>query len=213
MQKNKITTKQLARPISLRNANGSINARGKILFIAPLFFKIGGITQKVRFYVMNCGSENVILGLPWLKEANPSIDWKKETLSLDDSVNKDKYLIHQHEIRTTSHSTFNPANPNPPKGPSYYEALERKKLFKYIDFEEPEPFTHRALRASAMQTIIVNSAKRWPHNQYIRKVNKAMELAQKEEKLKPKPTLPPDFAAYADVFEKPKDGELPISTL
>ena len=97
------------------------------------------------------------------------------------------------------------------QAPNYYEALERKKLFKYIDFEKPEPFTHRALRASAMQTIIVNSAKRWPHNQYIRKVNKAMELAQKEEKLKPKPTLPPNFTAYADVFEKPKDGELPPS--
>ena len=160
---------------------------------------------------MNCGSENVILGLPWLKEANPLIDWKEETLSLDDSVNKDKDLIHQHKICTTSYSTFNPADPDPPKGPSYYEALERKKLFKYIDFEEPELFTHRALRASAMQTIIINSAKRWPHNQYIRKVNKAMELAQKEEKLKPKPTLPPDFTTYADVFEKPKDGELPPS--
>ena len=70
VRKNKITTERLARPISLRNADGSINARGKILFVAPLFFKIGGITQKVRFYVMNCGSENVILGLPWLKEAN-----------------------------------------------------------------------------------------------------------------------------------------------
>ena len=211
VRKNKITTERLTCPISLRNANGYINARGKILFVAPLFFKIGGITQKVRFYVMNCGSENIILGLPWLKEANLSIDWKKETLSLDDSVSKDKDLIHQHEIRTTSYSTFNPADPDPPKGPSYYEALERKNLFKYIDFEEPEPFTHHALRASAMQTIIINSAKRWPHNQYIRKVNKAMELAQKEEKLKPKPTLPPDFAAYADVFEKPKDGELPPS--
>ena len=116
---------------------------------------------------MNCRSKNVILGLPWLKEANPSINWKEETLSLDDSISKDKDLIHQHEIRTTFHSTFNPTDPNPPKDPSYYEALERKKLFKYIDFEEPEPFTHRALRASAMQTIIVNSVKRWPHNQYI----------------------------------------------
>ena len=62
-----------------------------------------------------------------------------------------------------------------------------------------------------MQTIIVNSVKRWPDNQYIRKVNKAMELAQKEEKLKPKATLPPDFTAYTDVFEKLKDGELPPS--
>ena len=119
VQKNKITTKQLACPISLRNANGSINARGKILFVAPLFFKIGGITQKVHLYIMNCGSENIILELPWLKEANPSIDWKKEILSLDDSVNKNKDLIHQHKICTTSYSTFNPANPDPPKGPSY----------------------------------------------------------------------------------------------
>ena len=150
VRKNKITTGRLAHPISLRNADGSINARGKILFIASLFFKIRGITQKVCFYVMNCGSENVILGLPWLKEANPSIDWKKETLSLDDSVNKDKDLIHQHEVHTTSYSTFNPTDPNPLKGPSYYEALGRKKLFKYIDFEEPEPFTHCALRASAI---------------------------------------------------------------
>ena len=38
-----------------------------------------------------------------------------------------------------------------------------------------------------------------------------MKLAQKEEKLKPKPTLPSDFTMYADVFEKPKDGELPPS--
>ena len=211
VQKNKITTEWLACPISLRNADGSINARGKILFVAPLFFKVGGITQKVRFYVMNCGSENVILGLPWLKEANPSIDWKKETLSLDDSVIKDKDLIHQHEICTTSYSTFNPTDPDPPKGPSYYEALERKKLFKYIDFEEPKPFTHCTLRTSAIQSIIVNGAKRWPHNQYIQKVNKAMELAQKKEKLKPKLTLPPDFSVYTAIFEKPKDGELPPS--
>ena len=38
-----------------------------------------------------------------------------------------------------------------------------------------------------------------------------MELAQKEGNLKPKPTLPLDFAAYANVFKKPKDGELPPS--
>ena len=38
-----------------------------------------------------------------------------------------------------------------------------------------------------------------------------MELAQREEKLKPKPTLPPDFTTSADIFEKPKDGELPPS--
>ena len=73
---------------------------------------------------MNCGSENIILGLPWLREANPSIDWKNKTLSLDDSINKDKDLIHQHEICTTSYFTFNPTDPDPPKGPSYYEALK-----------------------------------------------------------------------------------------
>jgi len=38
VRKNRIPTERLPKPISLRNADGSINAKGKILFVAPLFF-------------------------------------------------------------------------------------------------------------------------------------------------------------------------------
>ncbi|KIK74755.1 hypothetical protein PAXRUDRAFT_174725, partial [Paxillus rubicundulus Ve08.2h10] len=41
-----------------------------------------------RFYVMNCGKENTILGLPCLREANPLIDQEKGTLTFPDCPKK-----------------------------------------------------------------------------------------------------------------------------
>ena len=34
------------------------------------------------FLVTDLGGEDVILGLPWLREANPSIDWEKGLLQV-----------------------------------------------------------------------------------------------------------------------------------
>ena len=84
---------------------------------------------------MNCSNENLILGLPWLKEANPVIYWGKETHSLDNKVDKAGDLLHQHKIRTTSYSTFDPPkSADPPTGPSYYDQRDRDWLFTYNDY-------------------------------------------------------------------------------
>ena len=42
---------------------------------------------------MNLGNENVILGLPWLKELNPTIDWVMKTLSIKESLNQFQELF------------------------------------------------------------------------------------------------------------------------
>lgn len=140
---------------------------------------------------MKCSNENLILSPPWLKEANPVIDWGKETLSLDDKVDKASDLLHQHKVRTTSYSTFNPPkSADPPTGPSYYDQRDRDWLFIYNDFEEPEPYTDRALVAAYEQRVLNIAIKKWPNNEYIRKVNVATELAQEAEQQKPKPVLP-----------------------
>ena len=39
---------------------------------------------------MNLGNENVILGLPWLKDVNPSIDWTNKTISVKDPLTSHK---------------------------------------------------------------------------------------------------------------------------
>lgn len=159
---------------------------------------------------MNCGNKNLILGLPWLKEVNPIIDWGKETLSLDEKIDKAGDLLHQHEVWITSYSTFNPPkSADPPTGPSYYDCKDRDWLFAYNNFEEPEPYNDWALVAAYKQRVLNIAIKKWPNNEYIRKVNVAMELAQEAEWQKPKPILPPKFSEYANVFDKSKDGILP----
>ncbi|KIN95990.1 hypothetical protein M404DRAFT_164537, partial [Pisolithus tinctorius Marx 270] len=35
---------------------------------------------------------NVILGLPWLQENNPIVDWRMGTLSIDEKTNRSKEL-------------------------------------------------------------------------------------------------------------------------
>jgi hypothetical protein len=40
---------------------------------------------------MNCGKENLILGLPWLREVNPIVDWQKGTLTFPDRPKKPRH--------------------------------------------------------------------------------------------------------------------------
>ncbi|KIN97966.1 hypothetical protein M404DRAFT_108408, partial [Pisolithus tinctorius Marx 270] len=41
---------------------------------------------------INCGTENIILGLPWLQENNPVMDWRMGTLSIDKKTDRSKEL-------------------------------------------------------------------------------------------------------------------------
>ncbi|KIN99128.1 hypothetical protein M404DRAFT_155909, partial [Pisolithus tinctorius Marx 270] len=41
---------------------------------------------------INCGTENVILGLPWLQENNPVVDWRMGTLSINKKTDRSKEL-------------------------------------------------------------------------------------------------------------------------
>ncbi|KIN93919.1 hypothetical protein M404DRAFT_37719, partial [Pisolithus tinctorius Marx 270] len=43
---------------------------------------------------INCGTENVILGLPWLQENNPVIDWRMGMLSIDEKTDRSSELKH-----------------------------------------------------------------------------------------------------------------------
>ncbi|KIO01845.1 hypothetical protein M404DRAFT_97833, partial [Pisolithus tinctorius Marx 270] len=53
---------------------------------------------------INCGMENIILGLPWLQENNPVVDWRMGTLSIDKKTNRSK------DLRCNISSKINPNN-------------------------------------------------------------------------------------------------------
>ena len=70
---------------------------------------------------MGCGSDNIILGLPWLKKINPRIDWVTETVTIPKRSDQTEALNYKTGI--TQRTTYTK--------PTYHEMLpyeyEREK--------------------------------------------------------------------------------------
>ena len=73
----------LENPITLYNIDGSLNEAGSITHKVKLSLRIGQDEETFNFFVTSLGPEKVILGLPWLRHRNPSIDWQAGTMRLN----------------------------------------------------------------------------------------------------------------------------------
>ena len=79
-----IGTRLLPEPRLVRNVDGTPNKAGHITRFANLTVRRGDKTVTLGFYVANLGRDRLILGLPWLKVFNPTIDWSRLALIGDD---------------------------------------------------------------------------------------------------------------------------------
>ena len=79
----KMLKEPLEHPIQFYNINGLLNKASSITHKVGLILKVGQNKEKFDFYVASLGPERDILGLPWLRHRNPSIDWQKGTMSLN----------------------------------------------------------------------------------------------------------------------------------
>ena len=68
------------------------NKGGEIKFTSTIFVRIKGIIHKILFHVMSCGRETLILGMPWLREFNPSVDWKLRTINIPNNSDQTAFL-------------------------------------------------------------------------------------------------------------------------
>ena len=68
--------RRLSRVISVYNVDGSLNQLGGVTHTTELVMEYQGHREDVRFEVTQLGSVPVIIGLPWLAEHNPEIDWQ-----------------------------------------------------------------------------------------------------------------------------------------
>ena len=82
VQDNHVATQRLDRPIPLFNIDGTLNRDGTISEVAILGLQIGDHVEKVIFMVTDIGSEDVIVGLDWLRKHNPEVHWDQGTLRL-----------------------------------------------------------------------------------------------------------------------------------
>ena len=94
VQQNCIPTKLLKHPFPIRNTNQTSNII--CWYEAVVYIQLGSVTQKVRFYVINGGKENVILGHPCLEAVNPIINWKKGTVTIPPTKDQSLALSFSH---------------------------------------------------------------------------------------------------------------------
>ena len=134
IRKHKLPTQRLKTPIQARNADNSVNSKGVIRFTTTLFLDVGGIARRVTLYVMNLGNENIILGLPWLKELNPTINWVKRTLSIKETLDQSQVLFCSFSVDTKQHeSRFTRPSIKPPSHTNV-NAIADQHLFSYNDW-------------------------------------------------------------------------------
>jgi hypothetical protein len=122
----KIPKIALSNPWNIRMLDGSTLKTGKVWHKVHLEFQCQGVPTSAEFLVCPIGSNQAILGMPWLKDRNPSIDWKEQTLTLSETIQ----IVSEEE-----------ANKNPLQGlPSIYHEFSRvfsEKEFKVLPPHRP----------------------------------------------------------------------------
>jgi hypothetical protein len=85
-----ILRRSLMGPIALHNIDGSINKADSLTHFTRLTMNIGSkYTEKLDFLITDLSPEDIILGLPWLRQINPKVDWDTGTMELPDSPEPD----------------------------------------------------------------------------------------------------------------------------
>jgi hypothetical protein len=82
VKRHRITQHPLRHPIRLLNIDGTPNQAGSLTHFARLELTVDGVPGWYDFLITDLGGEDVILGLPWLRQLNPAIDWQKGTLQV-----------------------------------------------------------------------------------------------------------------------------------
>ena len=73
-------TQILTHPRVVHNIDGTINQAGTITRYCNLSIRQGERTSKLGFFVASLGHDRIILGHPWFKAHNPTINWTMNTL-------------------------------------------------------------------------------------------------------------------------------------
>jgi predicted aspartyl protease len=82
----KIPRIALSNPRKIRMLDRSTPKTGKVWHKVHLEFECQGLPTSAEFLVCPTGNNQAILGMPWLKDQNPSIDWKEQIITLSESV-------------------------------------------------------------------------------------------------------------------------------
>ena len=103
VKKYNLLIKKLFKPITVRNVDNTENIAGQITHYAPLEYTVLGKTRVADFCVTHLGKQAVILGLTWLEDENPDINWRtREIKWRDEPTRRNIYAKLQEEWEQTN---------------------------------------------------------------------------------------------------------------
>jgi predicted aspartyl protease len=76
VKSNRLPTRKLSQPIPVFNVDGTANEAGSISEVVELIIQYDGHSERALFSVTSLERQNIILGITWLREHNPEIDWR-----------------------------------------------------------------------------------------------------------------------------------------
>ncbi|ESK87125.1 protease [Moniliophthora roreri MCA 2997] len=84
---------KLDKPIKVYNVDGTRNKTSWIIHSVTINLTISDKPMTETLLISGLGPERMILGLPWLQDYNPDIDWITGVIRILDKVEDDKVLI------------------------------------------------------------------------------------------------------------------------
>ena len=105
---------KLDRPRPIRNIDGSLNTVGMITHYVDLTIKYGTYEEKHNFFEIHLGTDDLVLGFPFLAATNPRINWKEGTFTGEVSAFTEDAHLHtpQRQQRTLNHQAIQAQNDN-----------------------------------------------------------------------------------------------------
>ena len=73
---------ELDQMVQAWNMDGMPNKSGMVRYKTNIVLDYWGVREHCNLFIINCGKDEVILGLPWLWAINPEIDWKYGRVTL-----------------------------------------------------------------------------------------------------------------------------------
>ncbi|CAK5279621.1 unnamed protein product [Mycena citricolor] len=80
VQAEKLDIQELPQPIVARNADNTVNISGRITHYVDLRMRIGPHVETRTFLLTCLGKAQIFIGLDWLMEHNPEVDWQEQTM-------------------------------------------------------------------------------------------------------------------------------------
>ncbi|EKV17987.1 Retrotransposon polyprotein, putative [Penicillium digitatum PHI26] len=104
----KIWTKPLPRVIPIAGLNGEVLSGGVSEETATLPMSVHRHPELIKFNVLETGDYDIVLGIPWLRKHNPSIDWQSGEITFNRCECMERYDSYETRRRKAAQRSNQP---------------------------------------------------------------------------------------------------------